>query len=231
MLLASREEHLRNRTKGLPCTGTGMGLCFVLVGTLHCLRWIAAIGLLVLSLLSSSPRNVVSRQKRKSLVVVATCTIMFDRSPVRNQNVNTSLLVFDLHSFILLIVMFIGPRKEHHIYETIELSSSIESITMSSEPETTNARPNKEDRMSPRNRRRRKGLFVCSMLSTVLYVGAYFGWGPMQLLVRPVYHIICVLTTTTTHATTRVSTEDCKTCTVSHTFLRLHCSLSQHCTA
>lgn len=30
--------------------------------------------------------------------------------------------------------------------------------------------------------RRRTGLLVCSVLYTVFYVGAYFGWGPIQLL-------------------------------------------------
>jgi hypothetical protein len=32
--------------------------------------------------------------------------------------------------------------------------------------------------------RRRTGLLIFSCLYSVLYVGAYFGWGPMQLLVR-----------------------------------------------
>jgi hypothetical protein len=31
-------------------------------------------------------------------------------------------------------------------------------------------------------RRRRLGLLAFSVLYTVLYVGPYFGWGPMQLL-------------------------------------------------
>jgi hypothetical protein len=32
--------------------------------------------------------------------------------------------------------------------------------------------------------RRRHGLFIFAILYTVLFVGAFFGWGPMQLLVR-----------------------------------------------
>jgi hypothetical protein len=38
------------------------------------------------------------------------------------------------------------------------------------------------DPKSDLQRRRRLGLLVFSILYTVLYVGAYFGWGPMQLL-------------------------------------------------
>jgi hypothetical protein len=38
------------------------------------------------------------------------------------------------------------------------------------------------DPKSVLQRRRRLGLLAFSVLYTVLYVGAYFGWGPMQLL-------------------------------------------------
>jgi MFS family permease len=34
------------------------------------------------------------------------------------------------------------------------------------------------------NQRRRKGLFICAVLYTLLFVGAFFGWGPMQLLLE-----------------------------------------------
>jgi len=31
----------------------------------------------------------------------------------------------------------------------------------------------------------RRGLLTCSILYTFFYVGSFFGWGPMQLMVRP----------------------------------------------
>jgi hypothetical protein len=36
--------------------------------------------------------------------------------------------------------------------------------------------------------RRRAGLLIFSCLYTVFYVGAFYGWGPMQLLVRIVLY-------------------------------------------
>ena len=35
-----------------------------------------------------------------------------------------------------------------------------------------------------KNQRRRVGLFIFACLYTFFFVGAFFGWGPMQLLVR-----------------------------------------------
>jgi hypothetical protein len=37
------------------------------------------------------------------------------------------------------------------------------------------------------HRRRRTGLLICAVLYTVLYVGAFFAQGPMQLLVCSMY--------------------------------------------
>jgi hypothetical protein len=46
------------------------------------------------------------------------------------------------------------------------------------------------DPKSPVQRRRRTGLLIFSILYTILYVGAFFGWGPMQLLVRRLQYAV-----------------------------------------
>jgi hypothetical protein len=40
------------------------------------------------------------------------------------------------------------------------------------------------DPKSQVQRRHRTGLLIFSSMYTILYLGAFFGWGPMQLLVR-----------------------------------------------
>lgn len=63
--------------------------------------------------------------------------------------------------------------------KSVDGASVVEDGATASETLATTTNSDKERR----ERFTRRGLLVCSSLSTFFFVGSFFGWGPMQLLV------------------------------------------------